>query len=69
MVDYVYDRPMGEPEQEVGGVMVTLAALCSADGIDMEAAGEKEISRVWKMVDRIRMKQAAKPKHSPLPGA
>ena len=30
LVDYVYGRPAGEPSQEVGGVMVTLAALCIA---------------------------------------
>ena len=30
LVDYVFNRPVGEPSQEVGGVMVTLAALCSA---------------------------------------
>src|SRR5579872_2306460 len=28
LVEYVYGRPVGEPNQEAGGVMVTLAALC-----------------------------------------
>lgn len=28
LLDYVYDRPIGEPAQEVGGVMVTLALAC-----------------------------------------
>lgn len=69
LVDYVFGRPVGDPEQEVGGVAVTLAALCLAWGIDMHAAGETELARVWTMVEKIRAKQAAKPKHSPLPGA
>src|ERR1019366_7187801 len=29
LVDYVYGRPVGEKSQEVGGVVVTLAALCN----------------------------------------
>ena len=69
LVDYVYGRPVGEREQEVGGVMVTLAALCLAQGLDMQAAGEMELARIWTKVVAIRAKQAAKPKHSPLPAA
>jgi hypothetical protein len=67
LVDYVYGRPVGEKAQEVGGVMVTLAALCLAQGLDMHAAGETELTRIWTKVEQIRAKQAAKPKHSPLP--
>ncbi len=69
LVDYVYGRPVGEPAQEVGGVMVTLAALCLANGLDMHTAAETELARIWTMVEKIRAKQAAKPKHSPLPQA
>jgi hypothetical protein len=69
LVDYVYGRPVGDRHQEVGGVMVTLAALCLAQGLDMHAAGETELVRIWTKVDQIRAKQAAKPKHSPLPVA
>ncbi|WP_255503068.1 hypothetical protein [Cupriavidus sp. UME77] len=67
LVDYVYGRPVGDKAQEVGGVMVTLAALCLAQGLDMHAAGETELARIWTKVEQIRAKQAAKPKHSPLP--
>jgi len=67
LVDYVFGREIGEPPQEVGGVMVTLAALCLANGIDMHAAAETELARIWTKVEAIRAKQAAKPKHSPLP--
>jgi NTP pyrophosphatase (non-canonical NTP hydrolase) len=67
LVAYVYGRDQGDVNQEVGGVMVTLAALCLASGIDMHEAGETELARVWTKVEQIRAKQAAKPKHSPLP--
>ena len=68
LVDYVFGRPVGEPGQEVGGVMNTLAALCTAAGLDLNAEAERELARVWTKVEAIRAKQAAKPKHSPLPG-
>ena len=67
LVDYVWGRPVGEPQQEVGGVMVTLAALCLAGEMDMHLAAETELARIWTKVEQIRAKQKAKPKHSPLP--
>jgi hypothetical protein len=67
LVDYVFGRPAGDPVQELGGVMVTVAALCSANDLDMNAAAEKELARVWEKMDLIRAKHKAKPKHSPLP--
>lgn len=67
LVDYTFGRPPGEPMQEVGGVMVTLAGLCLANGLDMHIAGDVELTRVWRKVEQIRAKHAAKPKHSPLP--
>lgn len=67
LVDYVFGREVGEVNQEIGGVMVTLAALCCAIGQKMNDAGETELARIWTKVEKIRAKQAAKPKHSPLP--
>lgn len=67
LVDYVFNRPVGEPGQEVGGVMTTLAALCLTQGLDIAECRETELSRVWSKIDAIREKQDAKPKHSPLP--
>lgn len=67
LVDYVFNRPVGERAQEVGGVMVTMAALCLAQGLDMHTAGEIELDRIWTKVEQIRAKQAAKPKFGPLP--
>jgi hypothetical protein len=62
MVDYVYGRPVGEPVQEVGGVEVTLAALCDASGIDKDEAAETELTRISNdaVIARIREKQAGK---------
>lgn len=68
LVDYVFGRPVGETAQEIGGVMVTLAALCNVHQLNMDAAGADELARCWSAIDKIRAKQAAKPKHSPLPG-
>ena len=67
LVAYVYGREVGDLPQEIGGVMVTLAALCTAVCWDMALSGELELAWVWTKVDAIRAKQAAKPKHSPLP--
>lgn len=70
LVAYVYGRAVGERSQEVGGVMVTLAALCLAQRLDMHQCGETELSRITQpaMVEKIREKQKRKPSMSPLPG-
>ena len=73
LVDYVYNRPPGEPSQEVGGVMVTLAGYCWIAGLDMHADGERELARILQpeVMAKIRAKQAAKNAlhfDTPLPG-
>jgi hypothetical protein len=67
LLDYVYGRPEGERDQEVGGVLVTLAGLCNATGVSMDDAGDRELERNWARIDRIRRKQAVRPQGSPLP--
>lgn len=71
LVEYVFCRPIGEPMQETGGVMITLAALCLANGIDMHQAGEIELDRISlpEVMTRIREKQKTKPAFGPLPGS
>lgn len=71
LVVYVFARPVGERSQEVGGVMVTLAALCLAHKLDMHKAGEVELGRISQpdVIAKIRIKQANKPAMSALPGA
>lgn len=61
LIDYVYNRPKGEPTQETGGTMVCLAAYCTAHEIDMNQAAEIELARCWDKIDKIRSKHAAKP--------
>jgi len=73
LVDYVFGRPVGEPAQEVGGVMVTLAAFCWVTGLDMHADGARELARINQpdIMAKLREKQAAKnARHvdTPLPG-
>ncbi|MEV5033646.1 hypothetical protein MRBLMC3_002883 [Sphingobium sp. LMC3-1-1.1] len=67
LVDYVFSRPVGARGQEVGGVMVTLAALCNPVGLDIVEEAERELARIWTKVEAIRAKQAAKPTGSALP--
>ena len=73
LVRYVFGRPVGEPSQEVGGVMVTLAGYCWVAGLDMHAAGEAELARINDpaMMAKIRTKQESKNAmhfDTPLPG-
>jgi hypothetical protein len=60
LVNYVFDRPVGQTYQEVGGVMVTLAALCNAEHLNMADEGQRELMRCYENIDNIRAKQAAK---------
>jgi hypothetical protein len=70
LVDYTFARPKGERRQEEGGVMVCLAALCVAFGDDMTSAGETELARCRKNIEKIRAKHRSKAIgiRSPLPG-
>jgi hypothetical protein len=61
IVDYVFSRDIGEPKQEIGGVVVTLAALCSANKLDMNECAETELARVLTKIDKIRAKHNNKP--------
>lgn len=46
IVDYVFSRPDGRAPQEVGGVMVTLAALCNVFKITILDEAETELARL-----------------------
>lgn len=69
LVEYVFNRPVGEKHQEVGGAIVTLTALCEAHKLDLNSCGHVEMDRIESkdIMNKIRKKQAAKPKYSPLP--
>lgn len=66
LVDYVFGRPVGQPAQELGGVMVTLTALASAAKLDIGACAETELDRVWRNMEKVRAKQELKPKFLPI---
>ena len=74
LVDYVYGRPQGQAGQEVGGVLITLAALCGAhEHLSMDVEAKTELARINRpeVLAKIQAKQAAKQKDiplSPLPG-
>jgi hypothetical protein len=61
LVDYVYSRLTGKKQQEVGGVAVTLSALCSAQDIDLGVEAKHELDRIYGKIDEIRRKQSRKP--------
>lgn len=46
VVDYVFNKPPGDPSQEVGGLGVTLLAYCASRGFSADAAEELERRRV-----------------------
>ncbi|TIN05569.1 MAG: hypothetical protein E5Y14_32750 [Mesorhizobium sp.] len=70
LVDYVFGREAGDPQQEVGGTMVTLAALVAANGLSVGDAAFRELDRIERpeIIEKIRRKHASKPHRSPLPG-
>jgi NTP pyrophosphatase (non-canonical NTP hydrolase) len=46
LVDYVYDRPIGVPTQELGGVGITFVAACNALDADASEVIEAELRRI-----------------------
>jgi NTP pyrophosphatase (non-canonical NTP hydrolase) len=62
LVDYVFDRTKGELYQEIGGVMVTLAALCNTHNMHIETCADLEIERITQpeIIEKIRKKQVTK---------
>lgn len=72
LITYVWQRPIGEPRQELGGVMVTLNALAYVGCLDVHECAYSELARVNDPLVRskIKAKQASKPANviSSLPG-
>lgn len=46
LVDYVYDRPIGDIAQELGGVQLCALALASAAGLNADTCEANEVLRV-----------------------
>jgi NTP pyrophosphatase (non-canonical NTP hydrolase) len=64
LVDYVFDRPVGEKRQELGGVMVSLGILSYVNSMHMWDEGLFELNRINKpeVIEKIKEKQKSKPK-------
>ncbi len=56
----IYSVPAHGVEREIGGVLVTLAVLCEAYGLNMEKIGEDTLADNHKRLDQIREKQKSK---------
>lgn len=46
VAEHVYLKPAGQPEQEAGGVGLTLLAYCASRGFSADGAEERERQRV-----------------------
>lgn len=60
MVEYVYARKAGAPNQELGGVMVTALALAAAAQLDAYDELHRELDRIFAAQDRVREKHRQK---------
>jgi hypothetical protein len=61
MIDYVYNRPVGEVRQEVGGTIHCLSALCTAYHITMSHEALTVMHYCEYNSDKIRKKHFNKP--------
>lgn len=59
-VSHTYGRPVGEPSQEVAGVINGALMAAESIGVDGLRVAEAELDRVWRCVDEIRIKQLSK---------
>lgn len=72
LVKQVFDKPVGEPIQELGGVLVTLDSLCAVTDLDADEAYSNEWARVEEpgIIEKIQRKHAGKlvvsAKHRPV---
>lgn len=61
LVDRVFDRPIGEVNQEIGGLGVTLLALCARVGVRLDSLVDTEIARIHEAdSEQFRRKQTDK---------
>jgi hypothetical protein len=62
MVEYVYGREKGEPAQEAAGALNCLVTLCNLHKINLGQAAVEDLDYCWQNLDKIRAKNALKPK-------
>lgn len=70
LVDYTYNRPVGDPAKEIGAAMLTLASLSVVAGLDLAACAEADLEKLQRpeTVARIRAKRSTRHGRGPLPG-
>lgn len=61
IVDYVFSRPAGARQQELGGVLVTLAALAAIHRLDMNLCVKAELAEISERIAAIRVKRMSEP--------
>lgn len=69
LVEQVYNKPVGDVDDEVGGAFHTLLALCEGIGMNGGAALLTMLDKVWRpeKMERIRAKRATKVGDDTLP--
>lgn len=61
LVEVVYSRPIGNRNQEIGGIMVTTAVYCHAQNLSMEYEFQIELARILdKDPNKFRQRQKEK---------
>lgn len=70
LLNYTYDRPVGEPKKEIGAALLTLASLCVVAGYDLAECGEADLEKLQRpeTIARIRAKRSTRHGRGPLPG-
>lgn len=69
LIEYVYNRERGAQGEEIGDVLITVAALANMLGYNMGACAHSKLDSAWANIDSIRAKHLSKPRNSPLPGS
>ena len=61
IVNHVYSRPVGQIDQEMGGVGITLLGLCGSLDLDFQELTKRELDRVLALpADHFRKRNALK---------
>lgn len=70
LVNYTYDRPVGEPAKEIGAAMLTLTSLCVVAGYNLMECAEADLEKLQRpeTIARIRAKRSTRHGRGPLPG-
>jgi NTP pyrophosphatase (non-canonical NTP hydrolase) len=63
IVDHIYAKRPGHLDSEVGDVMTSFAAFCTAHDVNLNGCSEAALSRCIQSTDKIREKQKTKPFH------